>query len=279
MYAHTMRAQSTDCPRKVWIHDLRSAIHGLRKSMLCAQHIHSFGYCTAFFKMIKLFLITNSVEHGVSLRTVLKYLLQGVYYICLMCIVVLFSYILRFLYFPQMELFRRPITAKSENVVIFAKAATALHNFQQLLYTTSSNCSTQLPATALHNFQQLLYTTSSNCSTQLPATALHNFQQLLYTTSSNCSTQFPATALHNFQQLLDTTSSNCSTQFSATALHNFQQLLYTTSSNCSTQLPATAIHNFLCCKEYFLYCSSDFVDGEDGEGKHIPQMSVTCHGT
>ena len=25
---------------KAWIHALRSAIHGLRKSMLCAQHIH-----------------------------------------------------------------------------------------------------------------------------------------------------------------------------------------------------------------------------------------------
>ena len=25
---------------KVWIHALCSAIHGLRKSMLCAQHIH-----------------------------------------------------------------------------------------------------------------------------------------------------------------------------------------------------------------------------------------------
>ena len=42
MYAYTMRAQSMDCPRRVRIHDLRSAIHGLCKSMLCAQHIHSY---------------------------------------------------------------------------------------------------------------------------------------------------------------------------------------------------------------------------------------------
>ena len=30
-----------DCPRKVRIHDLRSAVHGLRKYMLCAQHIYT----------------------------------------------------------------------------------------------------------------------------------------------------------------------------------------------------------------------------------------------
>ena len=29
-----------DCLRKAWIHALQSSIHGLRKSMLCAQHIH-----------------------------------------------------------------------------------------------------------------------------------------------------------------------------------------------------------------------------------------------
>ena len=79
--------------------------------------------------MIELFLITTSVEHGVLLKTVLEYLLQGINYICLMCIAVLFSYILCFCTSLRWRLFRRPIIAKAENVVIFAKAAIALHNF------------------------------------------------------------------------------------------------------------------------------------------------------
>ena len=33
--------QSMDCPREAWIHALRSSIHGLSESMLCAQHIHN----------------------------------------------------------------------------------------------------------------------------------------------------------------------------------------------------------------------------------------------
>ena len=37
-----MYAQSMDRPRKVRIHGLRSAIHGLRKSILCAQHYFTF---------------------------------------------------------------------------------------------------------------------------------------------------------------------------------------------------------------------------------------------
>ena len=36
-----MYAQSMDCPHKVRIHGLCSAIHGLRKSILCAQHIYT----------------------------------------------------------------------------------------------------------------------------------------------------------------------------------------------------------------------------------------------
>ena len=31
--------QSMDCPREAWIHALRSSIHGLSESMLCAQHM------------------------------------------------------------------------------------------------------------------------------------------------------------------------------------------------------------------------------------------------
>ena len=32
--------QSMDCPREAWIHALRSSIHGLSESMLCAQHTY-----------------------------------------------------------------------------------------------------------------------------------------------------------------------------------------------------------------------------------------------
>ena len=34
--------QSMECPREAWIHALRSSIHGLSESMLCAQHIYMF---------------------------------------------------------------------------------------------------------------------------------------------------------------------------------------------------------------------------------------------